>query len=1015
MSLSGKKTALALNAESQLNVSLGLCINPQAIAYQGSWTPAMPYSTFTGASYTAGTLVNNTALKKLTDALPNFYNMATSKICMVVYRNLLKIGRPIDSRSNNHRINCPALGNSRPDTFKTSFAGYGTFKPGQMTDEYYNITTTTANVGLTESVYPPYKYPLEGTYSYIYNNWSSLTPTPGAPLTCNQNTFQAWTQDYQYKHEYAWIIGWPGRVIFQNKTSTDPQEAYDPDQDGDTYAAAYFPRPDLAGTQPWRARDSGKIEYDEYFKFGFLSTVARQAYYEFWSEKQTRRTNQYLEFVKSFQQCYGFKELTNRKISSFQNSKTFLKGNYSNINDITTSDIAGVSLSFKLFGNDLIKLGLSLNLANIDTFGLPSKFLLNLQRNNALTESIKMSLLLVELTTDEISKILLPTYTPTPEQEKKIYESFLLIKGDDLNDIKIILNIGTTGLESLADLINPKKMFPTSWQTLTVPQYSITTPTAKTYDFIYNGGNVNTRILNWGEYLNNILPDDLAKACGAFMCSMNQIKNIKQMNIISFGQVVSNLEVVNKDLPLVNGTNGVPVNTDLANQGSELFALGSGNAGNYKFADFFGAMSGQPYNSYYKNIEPLISKLQTTALQNVYTKLYQLSLGNYWALLSKGKGYTDIYINPSSSVPSSCAYTLYTVSNNYNIGTTLINCTSGVDNVLSPGNVIAFSTNDSLLSPSTTYTVSSVTSTSITLSSPLTVALTSGDKIYIQIANYGTYPNITPNAGAVQDLIDAANLEILNIQNTNGDNVEKLNYWWDKVGNQLFFEQRAIPFAVTDNSGIYQGSNRSDIDSFIRAIENYASDTEYAEVASILEAISDITDIGGQSIVALMREARNAKRVSLTGGTLDNDIPDTMNVNQASAVAKVVDGKIDEVIVTYPGNNYCGIIPNAIVYPQGGVFGGTGSGATINATVDESCGIDAIAVDNPGLNYSEPSNVYIAPPPEVNPIPLTIYPGSLITTPVIVPEPLRTNSDASYNVNQAIDEVTICNCECWNQ
>lgn len=1027
MSINGRKTPLALNAESQFNVNKGFVINAEAISYQGTWSATSAYSTPTTATYTQGTLSSTTVLDKLTQALPKFYNLVSSKISVVVFRNLISIGRPKDSRSNNDRINCAALGNSRPDTFKTSYAGYGTFESGTMTDSYYNSTSTGANVGLVQSLYPPYKYPLSPNSSYIYNNWSSTSPSPGAPNNVTQTSFTPWQQSYQYFHEYAWLTGWPGEYAYQSKSSGNPQQSVNPVEDHDGYAAAYFPRPDLAPVQPWRARDANLIEYDEYFRHGFICTVARQAYYEFWSTS-ARRKNQYLEFISAWMLNHQFKLTNNQKISSFENSLTFLKGNYSNINDITTSDISGVSLSFKLFGNDLINLGLSLNLADIHLFGLPSRLLITLQINNALTNAVKLSLLLNNLTTEELQQILIPTYEPTPTQEKQIYDSFKLIAGNDLNDVKIILNIATPGLETLADLLNPKKMFPFSWKTLTVPQYSVTANSSKIYDFIYSGEGVNTRIKNWGEYLNGILSDDLARACGAFMCSMNQIKNIRQMDILTFSQVVSNLEVTNKDLNLVNGTNGTPANYDAMQQALSLYALGSGSSGNFKFSDFLGAMSGQPYVSYYKPALSAILAAQTVELKIIYDKLYQKSLANDWAYVSRGKGYQDPYINPSPVWSSLYAYTLFKTQQTHISGTNWVTGQNDLTGVYIPGSLIAFTN-----SPTETYTVdfcvyNPITNiTVINLTSNLITTVNAGTDLFIFENTYDGYPD-----GPVQDLIDAANLEILRIQNTNPNAITDLNYWWDKIGTQMFIEQRAIPLSASQPEEVYQNLNRSYIDAFVRNIDAYSAETDYCETASVLEAISDLNDLGGQSVIAMMRELRNEKRLSVAGGGLVSDISDGHSVNQASAVAIVENGSIVAVKVTYGGYNYCDGPPTILVYPQGGVFGGTGSGAKLQAHVDENCSVSSISVLDPGSGYAIAPAIYIAPAPAplckvsrdipvsdalntVKPVGGAVAPGSFVQQACLVPEELITEAAASLTVNEAIEEVTICNCDCWNQ
>ena len=61
--------------------------------------------------------------------------------------------------------------------------------------------------------------------------------------------------------------------------------------------------------------------------------------------------------------------------------------------------------------------------------------------------------------------------------------------GDALTEILTPLNCKTRGLESVADLLNPQKLFPNSYQTLTVPVYNTQNnlPTnSKTYYPIYS-------------------------------------------------------------------------------------------------------------------------------------------------------------------------------------------------------------------------------------------------------------------------------------------------------------------------------------------------------------------------------------------------------------------------------------------------------------------------------------------------------------------------------------------------
>ena len=121
----------------------------------------------------------------------------------------------------------------------------------------------------------------------------------------------------------------------------------------------------------------------------------------------------------------------------------------------------------------------------------------------------------------------------------------------------------------------------------------------------------------FGSYAVGILPTDIATAAGAFGASMQQIKNILNIPIEKFAQVVANLETI-KGLA-VNGTD-VPVDTTLADAGLGLVALGSGTKGTYTTSDFFGSMSGIPYD--WQNIQRLILELQTPTLTTIYANLY---------------------------------------------------------------------------------------------------------------------------------------------------------------------------------------------------------------------------------------------------------------------------------------------------------------------------------------------------------------------------------------------------------
>ena len=512
--------------------------------------------------------------------------------------------------------------------------------------------------------------------------------------------------------------------------------------------------PILGNSKPSSYTDAYTGELTSY---GFLRLLALQAYTEF-----NYGTGTYPEFINSFSLCETFKQQQNATIASLINSKDYLKGIYSNMNDLTTSDITGVNLATVYWGQDLIASGKVIDLKNIDKFGSPYILLKTLQSYNAVTKAIGIALLASDLTTTEIND-LLSNSTATLGQEKKLYNAFTLIKGTDLTDVLVILNVQTKNLDSLADVLNPQKLFPNSYKSLTVPSYN-TNPNianSKIYYLIYQNDGIDSHIVSdYKDYLGGILPTDIGIACGAFSMAMQQIKNISNMNIEKFAQVVTNLEVT---VGLtVNGTSS-PNNNDVLDTMIAQLALGSGVNGTYTMCDFFGAMSGVPYNL--SKIKGLIDQLTTASLQVIYS--------NIKTLLSGAGPYTTL-----------------------------------------------------------------------------------------------------------QSLIDQANTEIATIQTNFLSISQELNTLYNNLGKQLLIEKNARTLALTSTID----STSLDVYNFVNNVERYAEDTNPYQSAQVLERICDLSTIGGQSIVALMREVRNAKRLGFAGGILDNNIPNEIPVESTNGL-----------------------------------------------------------------------------------------------------------------------------------
>lgn len=669
-------------------------------------------------------------------------------------------------------------------------------------------------------------------------------------------------------------------------------------------------------------------------QWGYIRLHALQAWNEFnWNgEEVDWSTPEYKEFTSSFLNADSFVNTTNQNIFAMQDSKSFLEGTYSNMNDLITSDIAGVSLATWDFGTDLINLGNAIDLSTIDSFGLPSNLLKVLYQNSALTQDLVYVLLGAGIPGPEIDRIAQGQETSTTiKTEQLMYGCFSLITGDNLIDILALLNCKTENINTLADLLSVKKLFPISYQTLTVPIYN-TVPNpnnSKTYYLIYTGDGINSQLtspaindivgtqnptsanvindaligtpvnlpIGFGSYLFGIIPQSDATAAGAFSYSMQQIRNIKYCNFSTFAQTVRSLETV-AGLPLVGGTTK-PVDETLADNGLAKIALGSGVYGSYTMSDLFGSMSGLPYP--WKLIYERITELQTTKLQNIYRE-------NFLAITWEGAAVTVQYSTGPGPTYTVTGVTLTESGGGYGRGgapapTITISGGSGATATCTIG------TDDSDAGPNGTGTFGRVTSVTLTSAGSPSATIPTITIEYPPTATLPVQTSGLPATGGtntasgtvgwpatmnavVQDYIDQANLEIAAIREANPITSVILNTYWNICGSQLKREQRAryiaflnVPVIPVDSSTVvrkdyYLNPYPSSLFAFTDAVPTLALNTKPHMSAQTLEAIADLTTAGGQSLIAFMRESRNKYRLLESGIPQDNNLNDSLTDQQ---------------------------------------------------------------------------------------------------------------------------------------
>jgi hypothetical protein len=450
MSNSGKQSPLGINALSSLLQSTGLTINPEVTRRAGT--------SYSVSNYTMGTVVNNTCLRLLTYAINDGYirGIASSgaTVYHTLYNNLISIGLAYE--------NISATGITSTATSFT--VTHGTSVVAQFPADTYIML---GDFGPA----PPTANPYNG-----YNGfWLIESSTVGSFTIAS--TLNLGTASPLGKIYYAESIPALGNSKPPTFNWTGPANTSD--------------STDLAAqTKSWMPYDAT----NNITQWGYIRLPALQAWNEFnWNGDSATTTVVYKDFIASFQQASSFIDYSNVAINAMAYSRNFLEGTFSNMNDLISADVSGVTLATREFGQDLIATGKVIDLTKLNTFGLPSQLLLTLKKYNAITQSLSLALLSSGLEVSAIDNITANVIVPTVLQEQQIYSAFLIIVGVDLVDILIPLNCKTQGLESLADLLNPMKLFPNSYKSLTVPIYNASpSPTnSKTYYPIYNDASTN--------------------------------------------------------------------------------------------------------------------------------------------------------------------------------------------------------------------------------------------------------------------------------------------------------------------------------------------------------------------------------------------------------------------------------------------------------------------------------------------------------------------------------------------
>jgi hypothetical protein len=373
-----------------------------------------------------------------------------------------------------------------------------------------------------------------------------------------------------------------------------------------------------------------------------------------------------------FAQIYGIAQSYIVQINPYINSvvnSNILNPTFVDMNSLTTGGISEVSTNLSTFGADLVRLGQAWDLSNVRYLGYPSALLYQLIQVGGLLPEVVEQLNLAGVSDNDLLE-LRRSGTLAANIDAALYRGMQNITGDTLAQVLLLLDVTTPNLLTMADLLNPVKILPNSYLTLTVslPTGTDVSPTATVSVPVYlsaNTVNTNVAVLFADNEiytdLTKIIPPDQALANQAIAQSLQQIKDIFSVDLPSLSRAVAVTET-NAGLPDITAlTQPVPpyVQTSFLSQ----LATGTGQNGTLTLFDFVGVAAGVPYAEQFDSVAATLTQLQsagalTTLIGNtgVYTTMLSTLDGDYTTVIDPGPPEL-IEITIPSPLPGAGTYT----------------------------------------------------------------------------------------------------------------------------------------------------------------------------------------------------------------------------------------------------------------------------------------------------------------------------------------------------------------------
>lgn len=483
------------------------------------------------------------------------------------------------------------------------------------------------------------------------------------------------------------------------------------------------------------------------------------------------------------------------------------------MDSLSTGGLNQFSNDLQAVAADMQKLGDLINLRVLDDWGLPGQLLaqIGLQTGGEIpaVSSLMRSAGIASSTIRELS---FGNNNLTNDEERLLYQIMLGIDGEDLEQVLAILRVTTLNITNMAQLLDPRRIFPNSYSTLLCPTADGLLP-------VYVGDSANRNLLplfeadpvsaftgpnnaNSYDTLSKIIPPDQALANKALTRSLQQIKNITESTLPGLSTAMSSIET-NAGLGDINSLTQ-PVPADVQDFYVAALGEGTGPDGTFLLTDVVGLPTGINYVDYFNTVITNINTVDSassfatlTGTSGVYTVMLTTLATNTYV---QDDGFGNVQIVIPGGLPGAGTYPPTAVA---------------------PGNV-----------------------------------------------NLAREAAMTGNGSGI-GLVAAGNAALTTLGTTYATEWGLMLQAWQDIGSSMDREKNNLASAEIDINQL--GLSRSSAMAFAENLHQWGTDTADGGPNQCLEKLATDT-LSGQAVLSSLREGRNIKNLESAGISMDTQL-----------------------------------------------------------------------------------------------------------------------------------------------